>query len=233
MPYENNTELPEALKKLPKSAQTLFRKSFNTAYKSNRGSEAYAFRVAWSVVKKRFKKMDGEWVAKTDAFRTITYYSFSLKPAEEFVSRSEAGNLIQTYVLSDTEPDIEGKRPTKDLLEKWASQAVGLEIDTDHELWSQVTKVHKANVEAVSRAMKVKKGIAHVIDAIIDAGKLVVKVLFDKRYEKFASRVKGLSIEGILSRNNETNEWYDGDLLGATFAVGGNPYNPRAVSYYA
>lgn len=50
-PYKTNTDLPEAVKKYSKEAQTAFRKAFNNALKYYK-DETKAFRIAWTVLKK-------------------------------------------------------------------------------------------------------------------------------------------------------------------------------------
>jgi len=64
MPYSKNSELPENIRHvLPQKAQTLFRKVFNSAHEQYT-DEIRAFRVAWSAVKKQFKKVGDKWVKK-------------------------------------------------------------------------------------------------------------------------------------------------------------------------
>lgn len=47
---------------LPPAAQDIFGEAFNRAFE--RYDEATAFRVAWAAVKRRYAKVDGEWVRK-------------------------------------------------------------------------------------------------------------------------------------------------------------------------
>lgn len=66
MPYSKNSQLPDSVKdNLPIGAQTIFRKAFNSAYEQYNKQEVRAFRVAWSAVKKVYRKSkDGKWVKK-------------------------------------------------------------------------------------------------------------------------------------------------------------------------
>ncbi|MBD3262785.1 cation transport regulator ChaB [Candidatus Woesearchaeota archaeon] len=74
MPYKTNKELPKRVRdNLPKHAQEIFRKAFNNAYKQykkpseRRGGasrEETANKVAWSAVKKVYKKKGDKWVKK-------------------------------------------------------------------------------------------------------------------------------------------------------------------------
>ena len=66
MPYATNTELPAPVRHhLPPGAQTLYREAFNGAwhqYASDARREEIAHRVAWSAVKKRYRKEGETWV---------------------------------------------------------------------------------------------------------------------------------------------------------------------------
>lgn len=69
MPYQSNADLPVAVSAhLPPHAQDIFREAFNAAWSTyaDRGAqrEALAFRVAWSAVKKVYRKVGQSWVAK-------------------------------------------------------------------------------------------------------------------------------------------------------------------------
>lgn len=77
MPYDQNSELPGQVKNnLPQKAQTIFRKAFNSAWdqydspeKRRKGAdrEETANRIAWSAVKKVYKKNEkGDWVPRKD-----------------------------------------------------------------------------------------------------------------------------------------------------------------------
>ena len=231
MPYSSNSEIPEAMKKLPVGAQTMFRKAFNESYKRNQ-DDSSASRIAWALVKKRFNKAEnGEWVAKSDAFRTTTFYKFQMTPAEEFISRTEDGNIIQHNVLTDVLPEEAGPAPTETLLKRWANwiNENNPQVDTDHSLFEQVTRTHGGNIGAVKALMTAKQGIAKAIKAVVDKGRLIVSLLFDKRYERHMNRVKGLSIEAGVTRDLNTNKWVDGELFGFTLATNQRPVNPRAV----
>jgi len=62
-PYTKNSDLPTNVRKLPSHAQTIFRNAFNNAIKTH--DETTAFKIAWSAVKRIYKKnKDGDWVRK-------------------------------------------------------------------------------------------------------------------------------------------------------------------------
>lgn len=54
MPYKSNSELPDSVKNnLPTKAQTIYRKTFNSAHENY--DEVTAHKVAWTAVKKRLR----------------------------------------------------------------------------------------------------------------------------------------------------------------------------------
>lgn len=64
MPYKNINELPESVKNnLPKKAQEIYKNAFNSADKQYK-DEKTAHKVAWSAVKKEYKKKGDKWVKK-------------------------------------------------------------------------------------------------------------------------------------------------------------------------
>ncbi|MBI2632677.1 ChaB family protein [Candidatus Pacearchaeota archaeon] len=75
MSYVSNEKLPERIRRnLPVRAQTIFRKSFNNAEKQyknlnkRRGKatlEEVSNKIAWSAIKKKYKKFNDKWVIKT------------------------------------------------------------------------------------------------------------------------------------------------------------------------
>jgi len=72
MPYPSNSELPEGVRSaLPAAAQTIYRKAFNSGFEQH-NDEGTASAIAWSAVKKGYKKIDGKWVAKEAKMVTKT-----------------------------------------------------------------------------------------------------------------------------------------------------------------
>ena len=74
MPYRNNQDLPENVKgNLPGHAQDIYREAFNSAWdeyddpedrEGGRSHEETAHAVAWSAVKRKYEKKNGEWQEK-------------------------------------------------------------------------------------------------------------------------------------------------------------------------
>jgi cation transport regulator len=67
MPYAVNHDLPASVREhLPEHAQSIFREAFNHAwqeYADHSDREAVAHRVAWAAVKRKYHKLNDEWVS--------------------------------------------------------------------------------------------------------------------------------------------------------------------------
>jgi len=68
MPYKTIADLPEAVRHhLPKHAQEIYMEVYNNAwdqYAERKDHEAVAHKVAWSAVKKQYKKQGDKWIKK-------------------------------------------------------------------------------------------------------------------------------------------------------------------------
>lgn len=68
MPYAANEDLPDPVRRhLPPHGQSIYREAFNRAWTAHRNDprqEEIAHRIAWAAVKRRYRKIGDEWVAK-------------------------------------------------------------------------------------------------------------------------------------------------------------------------
>ncbi|WP_020397991.1 ChaB family protein [Kordiimonas gwangyangensis] len=74
MPYKSTSELPDGVKdNLPKHAQEIYKEAFNSAWddykdaSDRRGDESreeVSHKVAWSAVKQKYEKTNGNWQRK-------------------------------------------------------------------------------------------------------------------------------------------------------------------------
>ena len=74
MPYDTLQALPDAVKNaLPKHAQEIYRNTFNSAWQNyadpeqrqgDASREEVAHKVAWSAVKRQYRKQGDSWVKK-------------------------------------------------------------------------------------------------------------------------------------------------------------------------
>lgn len=218
----------QSLSALPKPAQVMFEDSFERA-RSRGNTESSSAKIAWNVVKKRFKKQDGVWVAKSGAFQELHYYEFDMTPAEHFVTRSEDGEELHNFVLSDIKPDEFGTAPTVEFLQEWADTINKNQpaVDTDHSLYRTVLQQVGGNIDLVERALRAKEGIAKAVKAFVKNGKLIVSLAFDKRYARHIEKIKGASIEGMFKKD-EQGRWNSGKFFGLSLLANELPGNPRA-----
>lgn len=90
--WKTNADLPKGVKVLLSVAQTIWRKTANNALKTN--DEQTASRIAWSAVKKSYKKVKGKWVKRE--FGAIKYASEGELPQE--VLSSLSAELLPVYL---------------------------------------------------------------------------------------------------------------------------------------
>ncbi|ACI47471.1 unknown [Spodoptera litura nucleopolyhedrovirus II] len=64
--YNNISELPASTRVLPIEGKRIYMKFFNRAYEKYR-SDATAAQIAWQAVKRKYIKVDGVWVPRSDA----------------------------------------------------------------------------------------------------------------------------------------------------------------------
>lgn len=74
MPYKIKLSLPKQTNKLPPEAKGVYKEAFNDAERfysepkkrdnKKESQETVAAKVAWSAVKKKFKKVNDKWVKK-------------------------------------------------------------------------------------------------------------------------------------------------------------------------
>jgi cation transport regulator len=70
MPYPSNADLPDGIRfRLPGHAQDIYREAFNNAWDRYGRREPYrreeiAHCVAWSAVKKKYRKVGDTWIAR-------------------------------------------------------------------------------------------------------------------------------------------------------------------------
>jgi len=230
MPFRTVADLTKRVKSvgaLPSAAKRMFLRVFNTSL--SKFGEERALKVAWAAVKKRFKrKPDGTWVARSSSFGGVTYFTFEATPAEKFESRSEDGNILHNYVLTDNLPDKFGTSPSNELMQEWAvwiNEATP-EVDTDHNLWTNAVNTYGGDETEVAKVMQFKKGVAKAVKAFVDKGQLIVSLLFDKRYNKHIEKFSGLSIEAGVPPGE--TKWINGKLFGFSLMENDKPGNPRS-----
>ena len=227
MPYKSNESLPDSIKKLPQAAQSLYRKAYNNV--SGKYDEATTSKIAWGVVKKKFKKVDGKWIARGLSSDTFT---FTIDTKEgELIQRAENGEFYIEGVLSDTLPDQLGTSFTEQALMDFADQinSGNIQGGITHQEYNDLIQkyLHLPTNEFIARARKERKGILKLVKAVYEKGKLWIKALVDKRYANHVRKFNKMSIEAHVPENlRHGNKFLGGTIIG--FALDNNAINPRA-----
>lgn len=230
MPYKSVKELPSAIKKLPIKAQEMYMEAFNSSYSRNQ-DDALASKVAWAVVKKRFKKVNGEWVGHSFGYNL---YTFELEQVgDTFIQHADDGNVYMESMLADTLPVIDDSGAwswTEEALIDLAKQINDNEIQggiTHQEYQDLIMQYsHLPRDEFVQHARTKRKGIFKAIKAFVRDGKLFIKSLIDKRYVNQAMKFNKISIEALVPREmKKAGKYLGGTILG--FALDNRAKNQR------
>jgi cation transport regulator len=65
VPYASNGDLPPSVRShLPPRAQDIYREAFNHAWPYHLNDEAAPHRIAWSAVKRGYRKVGDQWVRR-------------------------------------------------------------------------------------------------------------------------------------------------------------------------
>ena len=226
MPYNSIKELPESIKKLPISAQEIFKNVFNKVYKNN--GDELSFKIAWAAVKKKFKKVDNKWVAKSNNY---TLFKVELENNSElFVNKSDDGEYYLEGVLSDVGLDVHNTRFTEEALKDYAEQINkhGIGGFITHKDWKQfcMNNSHLPEEVFIAKARNERKGILKAIKAVYEKGRLWIKALIDKRYLNRVKKFTKMSIEALVpKRYQQSNTYKGGYVLG--FALDDDVANKR------
>jgi len=115
----------ELIKKLPEKARRMYEETYSAAKKEGKSSEVAA-KIAISVVKKKYKKEENKWVAKSIITKLDLVKSGWLLP--EYKLKMEITNDLK---------DNDGQSISLDLIKSLAEQnKIDVIGDVDHELWA-------------------------------------------------------------------------------------------------
>jgi len=197
------------LKKLPAKARKIWEAAYKSA-KKQYGPER-ASKIAWAIVKKKYKKKDDKWVAKE---RAISIEGPIELKSEQLVCRSEdTGDLSKDYffegVLATTNETMQDNDIyTPELLTKLAEEIKNYPINIKGDLEHVNSRM--------KRGMKVEDNLPTYDDFIkiedtkVDGDKLWIRGKLDKYADNFPviwHRIQegfydGLSIELFVDKNN-------------------------------
>lgn len=154
-------------------------------------------------------------------------------PQEQLLAQAEDGDLYMSAVLADNQPTLTGHTFPEEILQKFADDinqntAIG---DMDHEYFDRLIAKGLSDDQIV-QALKSKPAIVRAVKAMVDKGKLWVRLFIDKRYKNLVQRAKGLSLEALSKTNPVTKRVNDAKFLGFTLNMNSTPANPRTTLVY-
>ena len=223
--------MPKSISKLPEAVQKVYKEAFNHIYKG-KGSQAKAHAIALGVIKKRLKHSKGKYVAMSDAFNSVEYYTFDLlAPENKLIINATGDEVTFEGILATTDTFMQDATTTR----KFSEQALkdladqinkfgSSHPDVDHEVMSQLVKQYGNNYEMIMNSLPKSKGIIKSIQAVYESGKLWIKGILGAGYKKIMNKVRGMSIEAISEDVDYSSSTINkAKYLGFTFAVKSNP----------
>ena len=175
------------LEKLPKAARSLWEKTFESAKASY--DEERAAKIAWVAVKKKFKKVNDLWVARSSDFVNYTTTRYVFEADEAAISRSSDGKVFVDYKLASTIV-VKGvglsQVALKRLSEQINSETVVGRIDEDsrHGKYEKLLRKGLTPEEAEKELQSLETGIK-AVNAVVKDDKVVARVQFsEESYEK-------------------------------------------------
>ena len=211
----NNHNVPSYVRKLPEQLQDKWTNLVSTARPTYGTKKAMV--LANTVIQKDLREHSRPFIKRC----SIT---LEIDKSKGFIKRSSSGDDYITFVLNSTDPHSDGTVFSEDMLKSWAediNKNPTLVGDVDHMFYDQIIQSTLSD-EQVRNALKGKKGIAKMVQAIYEKGKLWVRAIIDKRYKKIIENAKGVSAEAWYSET-EGNVIKQGDLLGFSFNVQTSP----------
>lgn len=222
--------IPEYITQLPEAVQKGWIKVFEVALQEYDTDKATLIANQW--VSNRFVKTNEGFVANSEDFVGVEYFSFNLDAVDtEIVVNSEDGDIVISAVLSSLDPwfnvkDNNYSTYTEECLKDFESQinTEGLTLpDIEHKEYDEIMKYANSPEEVVT-AIKKRKGLLKNINAKYTEGKLYIQAKLDKRYKNYADMYKSISLEAMAKKSGST--YTGGKILGFTFT--NNPANKSA-----
>lgn len=221
----------KSIKSLPLEVQKVYTEAHNRA-SINKDA------VAWGVVKNRLKHAEGKYVALSESFKSVEYYTFDLTTPERQLVINATGDEITFEGILATTDTFQQDATTKRKFSEKALRDLADQInkngsshpDVDHKTMEALVKQFGGNYEMIMNAVPKAKGLIKSIQAFYENGKLWIKGVLSSAYRKMMSTVRGMSIEAISDDVDEKTETINkAKYLGFTFAVSKNPKMARAV----
>jgi len=185
----------ESLKKLPKKAFNMWESTYKAA--RNKYSDSRAAKIAWAAVKKKFKKVEGKWVARSSDFEVITTVHYEFQADEASISRSEDGFSYVDYVLLTDGFHRDGIRfgpmAINSLIDQINEEGLVGRVDGDHSEWKRL--VAKMSPEEIEAYLQSQDTGIKAVKAVKKKGKIVAKIKVKQDMVDKVLSMKGASVE--------------------------------------
>lgn len=220
----------ESLKKLPKKAFDLWEATFKAA--KSKYSESRAAKIAWSAVKKKFKKVEDKWVARASDLNIVTTVRYEFSADEASVSRSDDGYSYVDYILLTSGVHRDGIRfgpmAYNSLIDQINNEGlVGRVDDGLHEEWNSLIKRGMSPEEIEEYLQSQDTGI-RAVKAFNKDGKIIARIKVRQDLVDKVLSYRGASVEArfpaqSFRENVVTQARYQGFVFTPT------PADPGAV----
>lgn len=220
----------ETLMKLPKKARSIWESTYEAA--KEKYGEKKAAKIAWTAVKKKFKKVEDKWVAKYIIPSEYTTIRYVFTADSNNVSKTEDGSVYREYVLSSNAKDLHGDAFSDFALKRMAEQINEEKLKgratNYHNRWKELLEEGLTPEEVERRLQEEDTGI-EAVNARYENGKLIARVRFAPEAYEMAKDLRGASVEARLPASAyRAGVYHQARLQG--FILTDKPANPEAVA---
>lgn len=221
-----DTNLPTYIQNRSKPVQDKWTSIYTNVKKESNETEALLVANTWLQNSVKEQAL----VARTD--KHIERVTFVVDE-KQFIKRTEDGDDYISFKLADVFKDKFGVELPETVLQTWADKINTEPIvgDIDHEEYDKWLSQGLSDDEIKDR-LRNKSGIAKTVKAVVDKGRLWVKAVVDKKYRHLLGKLKGVSLEALVMREDDGSV-SDGELLGFTFGVRHTPQIDGSEIQYA
>lgn len=188
----------------------MWEKVYATA-KSKYG-ETRASQIAWEAVKKKFKKVEDKWVARSEDFEVFTTVRYEFVADEATLSRSEDSEYsFVDYVLLSNDYHSDGIKfgpmAYNSLIDQINNEGLVGRIDDDdkHEMWKSLIKQGKSPEEIEEILQSMNTGIKAISAKNIN-GKVTARIQVRNDLVDKVMQYKGASVEARFPSESFRNK---------------------------
>ena len=151
----------------------MFLSAFNKSYEEY--GEEKAFKIAWTVVKKKFKQVEGKWKTKTT--KNLKPYAYLAKS-----SISEAKGYFVEAIFADIKEDLDGDEVSQDSLCEDLKGAYG-DLEHVNLALNGLIDVPESDLEFLKEFDT--NPLFEVVNSFYTQDKLIGKIKFNNNHKQF------------------------------------------------